>query len=65
VKIIKIARLKWLGYVPRMQDNAPCKKRNFSRPEGSRKKGRPGLRWVDSIFSHLKTLEVNAGRNHG
>jgi hypothetical protein len=34
----KISRLKWLGLVARMEDNAPCKKITFSQPEGSRKK---------------------------
>jgi hypothetical protein len=35
--MIKIARLKWLGHIARMEDNAPCKKITFSQPEGSRK----------------------------
>jgi hypothetical protein len=50
VKIIKIARLKWLGHIARMEDDAPCKKITFSQPEGSRKKGRPKLRWLDSVL---------------
>ena len=62
VKMIKIARFKWLGHTctARMKDNAPCRKITFSQPEGSRKKGRPGLRWLDSVLKDLKTLEENA-----
>jgi hypothetical protein len=58
--MIKIARLKWLGHIARMEDNAPCKKRTFSQPEGSRKKGRPKLRWLDSVLNDLKILKVTA-----
>jgi hypothetical protein len=41
VKMIKITRMKWLGHTARMKNNAPCKKKTLSQPEGSRKKGRP------------------------
>lgn len=41
VKIIKIARLKWLGHIARMEDNVPCMKITFSQSEGSRKKRSP------------------------
>jgi hypothetical protein len=41
-------------------NNAPCKKITFSQPEGNRKKGRPKLRWLDSILKDLKTLTVTA-----
>jgi hypothetical protein len=43
-----------------MEDNAPCKKITFSQPEGSRKKGRPKLRWLDSVLKDLKILTVTA-----
>jgi hypothetical protein len=41
-----------------MEGNAPCKKITFSQPEGSRKKGRPKLRWIDSVLKDLKILSV-------
>jgi len=47
VKIIKIARLKWLGHTARMEDNVPCMKITFSQPEGSRKERSPILRWLE------------------
>jgi hypothetical protein len=43
-----------------MDNNVPCIKIIFSQPEGSRRKGRPRLRWLDSVLKDLKTLEVNA-----
>jgi len=52
-----IATLKWLGHIVRMEDNVPFMK--ISQPEGSRKKGRPRLRWLDLVLKYLKTLEVN------
>jgi hypothetical protein len=30
----------------------------FSQPEGSRKKGRPKLRWLDSVLKDVKLLKV-------
>jgi hypothetical protein len=56
--MIKISRLKYLGHIARMEDNAPCKKITFSQREDSRKKGRPQLRWPDSVLKDLKILTV-------
>jgi hypothetical protein len=44
VRVIKVASLRWLGHLVRMEENSPCKKISFSQPEGSRKMGRPKLR---------------------
>jgi hypothetical protein len=38
VRVIKIARIRWLGHSVRMEENSPCKKITFSQPEGSRGK---------------------------
>jgi hypothetical protein len=35
--MIKIARLKWLGHIARMENNAPCKKITFSQQAAGRK----------------------------
>jgi hypothetical protein len=59
VKMIKIARLKWLGHVVSIEDK-PCKKITFSQPEGSRKKARPKVRWLHSVLKDLKILTVTA-----
>ena len=63
VKMINIARLILSTYVLWMEDNVPCRKINFSQPEGSRKKWRPGLRWLNSVLKDLKTLELNEWMN--
>jgi hypothetical protein len=37
VRAIKVASLRWLGHLVRMEENSPCKKITFSQPEGYRK----------------------------
>jgi hypothetical protein len=41
-----------------MEENSPCKKNTFSQPEDSQKKGRPKLRWLDSVLKDVKLLKV-------
>jgi hypothetical protein len=36
-----------------MDGNSTCKKITFSQSEGSREKGRPKLKWLDSVLKHL------------
>jgi hypothetical protein len=55
VKMIKIARLKCLEHIARIENNVPCRNITFFQPQGSRKKG-----WLDSVLKDLKTLEVIA-----
>jgi hypothetical protein len=43
VRIIKVARIRWLGHLIRMEENSPCKKIT-SQPEDSWKNGKPKLR---------------------
>jgi hypothetical protein len=35
-----------------------CKKLTFSKPMGTRKKGRPPVRWLDNVQQDLQTLGV-------
>jgi hypothetical protein len=44
VRVIKVATLRWLGHLVRMEKNSPCQKITFSQPQGSRRKGKPKLR---------------------
>jgi hypothetical protein len=60
VKMIKIARLKRLRHIARMEGNVSCKMITFFQPEDSRKKGRPKLRWLDSVLKDFKILKVTA-----
>jgi hypothetical protein len=41
VRVIKVAKLRWLGYLVRIEENSPCKKIMFLQPEGSQKKEDP------------------------
>jgi hypothetical protein len=41
-----------------MDENSPGKKITFWQPEGSRKKGTPKLRWLDSVLKDGKLLKV-------
>jgi hypothetical protein len=43
-----------------MEGNSPCKKITSSEPESSQKKGRPKLRWLDSVLKDVKTFKVEA-----
>jgi hypothetical protein len=49
VRFIKSQRIRWLGHVDRMEDNAMPKRML---------KGRPRMRWLDDIESDLKKMEV-------
>jgi hypothetical protein len=62
VRVIKVATIRWLGYLVRMEENSPCKKITFSQPEGSREKRRPKLRWLDSVLKYVNLLKVEAWR---
>jgi hypothetical protein len=41
-----------------MKKNSPCKKIIFSQAKGSRKQGRPKLRWLDSALKDVKLQKV-------
>jgi hypothetical protein len=52
VRFIKSQRIRWLGHIERMEDNA-MPKRLYSK----RRKGRPRMRWLDDVESDLKKME--------
>jgi hypothetical protein len=62
VQSIKINRLKWLGHIRKMDESLLCRKLTFTQLEGSRKKGRPKLRWLDDVLQDLKIVKVTAWR---
>jgi hypothetical protein len=55
--------LRWIGHLFRMEEKSSCKKITFSQPEGSRKMGRPKLRWLDSVLKDVKLLKVETWWN--
>ena len=58
VQRIKVQRLRWLGHVYRMDNEVHAKKSDFSKPEGSRKRVRSKLRWLDALNEDLTKLRV-------
>jgi hypothetical protein len=53
-------RPKWLGHIRRIDESTLCKKLTLSQLEGSRKKGRPKLMWLDDVLEDFKTLKLTA-----
>ena len=62
VTTIEIRRLQWVGHVVRMSDGRTVKTVFLGRPDGSRKTGRPKLRWFDCIENDLKLMHVKRWR---
>ena len=58
IKTIKISKLRWTGHIMRMPEENPVKKLTLLRPEGSRRAGRPKLRWLDGVEEDLRTLGI-------
>ena len=62
VQRLTIQRLRWLGHVHRMDDDAPANKVFESKAEGRRRRGRPCLRWIDQVEEALTALGENNWR---
>jgi hypothetical protein len=54
IKVIKAGRLRWLGHLNRANETDQCRKVTFTKIEGRRKKGRPPIRWLDSVEQDLR-----------
>ena len=61
IKTIKIPKLRWTGHIMRMPEENPVKKLTL-RPEGSRRAGRPKLRWLDGVEKDLRTFGIRGWR---
>ena len=55
-KIVK-SRMKWAGHMVRMKDDKLPKRAETKKQEGSRKLGRPQLRWKDCVKRDLRKAE--------
>jgi hypothetical protein len=63
VTTVTITRLRWAGYIIRMQGNLPCKKITLDKPEGRGRVGRPNLRWLDRVMREAERLGVRNWRS--
>ena len=63
VKFIKIRRLEWAGHVLRASDQRIMKKVFKTMPEGTRKVGRPKMRWEDCVRQDIRTLGIRNWRS--
>jgi hypothetical protein len=58
IRFIKSQRIRWLGYIERIEDNAMIKRMLKGRLCSKRRKGRSRRIWPDDIESDLKKMEV-------
>jgi hypothetical protein len=63
VKCLKINRLRWCGRVVRMNPQKTVQKVFNSKPCGSRKTGRPKLRWEDGVLQDIRALDIRNWRD--
>ena len=59
---IKKKSLEWIGHVVRMGQGRTVKKVFERKPEGNRRRGRPRLRWLESVVKDLQELKVKRCR---
>lgn len=58
IKFIKIGRLRYAGHICRMDPSSLTYRIFNHKPIGTRKRGRPKLRWTDCVEEDLKILGV-------
>jgi hypothetical protein len=63
IGFIKAKRLKWAGHLIRTSENRIIKKIFNTKPEGTRKVGRPKLRWEECVCQDIRILGVKNWRS--
>jgi hypothetical protein len=58
VKTLKLGRLKWPEHPTRANVTSTCRKLTCSMYEGTKRTGRPSLRWLDSVEKDLRILGI-------
>jgi len=59
---IKKKRFGWIGYVVRIDQGRTIKKILKSKPEGSRRRGRSRMRWLEDVDKDLREKKVKRWR---
>jgi hypothetical protein len=59
VSYIKVGQLQWAGHVSRMEDSDSAKQAMEQQLYGTRRAGRPKLRWVDSVAQDARNIGIN------
>jgi hypothetical protein len=60
---IKAKRLEWAGHLICTSENRTVKKIFNTKPEGTRKVGRPKLRWEECVCQDIRILDVKNWRS--
>ena len=63
-KKLQERRLQWFGHVMRRGDEFPCKTVMNMEVPGTRRRGRPRMRWRDSVNRDMRERNVNEGLVH-
>jgi hypothetical protein len=63
IKHSKISRLSWAAHIIHMENSRTVKVVFDTRPERTRKIGRPKLRWEDGVTQDIRALGVKNWRN--
>jgi hypothetical protein len=58
VRFIKAQRIKWLGYIQRMDQTRPARRILDWKPMGTRPVGRPRQRWQEDVVEDFKKLKI-------
>ena len=61
VRVIKSRRMRWVGYVARMEEDRVLHKVLVGKPEGKRPLGTPRRRWEDNIKMNLEEVGRGCG----
>ena len=57
INTLKSHRLRWAGHVARIGDGRRAYKILLGKPDGTRQRGRPKIRWDDNIIRDLKEVD--------
>jgi hypothetical protein len=63
IAYIKVKRLEWAGHLIRTSENRTIKKIFNTKPEGTRKVGRPKFRWEECLCHDIRMLGVKNRRS--